>query len=100
MHIAATDPKSLTIDNLDKELVDKERLIYSEQLKSSGKPPEILKKIIDGKVNKFYEEVCLLEQTFVIDNKTKIKKCIEEFNKTNNLDFLIDSYCIFKLGQD
>ncbi len=100
MHVAATDPKSMTIDKLNKELVEKERTIYSEQLKSTGKPPEILEKIINGKVNKFYEEVCLLEQIFVIDNKTKVKNCIEEFNKNNNLDFSIDNYFIFKLGQD
>ncbi len=100
MHIAATDPKSLTKEDLDNNLVEKERLIYSEQLKSSGKPPDILEKIIDGKIHKFYQEVCLLEQIFVIDNKSKIKECISEFNKINNLDFLIKNYCIFKLGQE
>ena len=62
MHIAATDPKSMNIENLDKNLVDKERSIYIEQLKSSNKPDDIIEKIVDGKIKKYYQEVCLLEQ--------------------------------------
>jgi len=100
MHIAATDPKSLTIEHLDEELVEKERSIYSEQLKSSDKPKEILSKIIDGKIKKFYEEVCLMEQFFVIDNKLRIKEIIANFNKEHNFDFKIKNYVIFKLGQE
>ena len=98
MHIAATEPKSVDIDSLDKSLVLKEKEIYKDQLKSSGKPDEILEKIIDGKIKKFYEDVCLLEQPFVIDNKKKVKNVILEFNKNNNLDFNIKNYFIFKLG--
>ena len=98
MHIAATEPKSIDIDSLDKSLVLKEKEIYKDQLKSSGKPDEIIEKIIDGKIKKFYEDVCLLEQPFVIDNKKKVKNVILEFNKNNNLDFDIKNYFIFKLG--
>ena len=98
MHIAASEPKSIDIDSLDKSLVLKEKEIYKDQLKSSGKPDEILEKIIDGKIKKFYEDVCLLEQPFVIDNKKKVKNVILEFNKNNNLDFNIKNYFIFKLG--
>ena len=98
MHIAATEPKSVDIDSLDSSLILKEKNIYKEQLKSSGKPDDIIEKIIDGKIKKFYEDVCLLEQLFVIDNKKKIKDIISEFNKNNNLDFNINNYLIFKLG--
>ena len=98
MHIAATEPKSIDIDSLDNSLVSKERDIYRDQLKSSGKPDNIIEKIIDGKIKKFYEDVCLLEQPFVIDNKIKIKDVISEFNKNNNLDLTIKNYFIFKLG--
>ena len=98
MHIAATEPKSIDIDSLENSLVLKEKEIYKDQLKSSGKPDEILEKIIDGKIKKFYEDVCLLEQPFVIDNKKKVKDVILEFNKNNNLDFNIKNYFIFKLG--
>ena len=100
MHIAATDPKSINIESLDKNLVDKERLIYFEQLKSSKKPDDIVQKIVDGKIKKFYQEVCLLEQTFVMDNKIKVDECISTFNKEHNEIFEINNYVIFKLGQE
>ncbi len=98
MHIAATEPKSIDIDSLDNSLVSKEKDIYKDQLRSSGKPDNIIEKIIEGKIKKFYEEVCLLEQPFVIDNKIKVKDIISEFNKNNNLDLTIKNYFIFKLG--
>jgi len=98
MHIAATEPKSIDIDSLDKSLISKEKDIYKDQLKSSGKPDDIQDKIIDGKIKKYYEDVCLLEQPFVIDNKIKVKDVISEFNKNNNLDLNIKNFFIFKLG--
>lgn len=100
MHIAASEPKSLNIESLDKILIDKEKVIYEEQLKSSNKPDNILEKIIDGKLNKYYEDVCLLEQFFVMDNKLKIKDLISNFNKSNDENFHISNYYIFKLGQE
>jgi len=98
MHIAATEPISIDIDSLDDSLVSKEKNIYKDQLKSSEKSDNIVEKIIEGKIKKFYEDVCLLEQPFVIDNKMKIKDVISEFNKKNNLDLTIKNYFIFKLG--
>ena len=100
MHIAASDPKSINIEGLEQEIVNKERLIYKEQLKSSDKPENILEKIIDGKIKKFYQEVCLLEQFFVMDNKVQIKSCIDSFNKKHNTEFKIENFEIFKLGQE
>ena len=99
MHIAASDPKSLDINSLDEQLIEKERQIYKEQLKSTNKPENIIDKIIDGKIKKFYEDVCLMEQYFVMDNKNQIKNCIENFNKEFNDDFKIVKFEIFKLGQ-
>ena len=98
MHIAATEPKSVDIASLDESLILKEKDIYKEQLISSGKPDDIIEKIIDGKIKKFYEDVCLLEQPFVIDNKKNVKDIISEFNTNNNLDFNIKNYLIYKLG--
>ena len=99
MHIAASNPISLDVNDLDTNLVHREKEIYLEQLKESGKPDNIIEKIIEGKVNKFYEEVCLLQQFFVMENKRKIGTYIDDFNKKNNLDFKIDKFLIFKLGQ-
>ena len=77
----------------------KEREIFRDQLKSTNKPPDIIEKIIEGKIKKFYDEVCLLEQFFVMDPKVKIKDVIQELNKNNNNDFKIISYYMYKLGQ-
>ncbi len=100
MHIAATDPKSVNVADLDSNLIEKEKSIYIEQLKSSDKPDNIIQKIVEGKVKKFCEEVCLMEQTFVMDNKLKIKECISSFNNEHDLDFKVENYFIFKLGQE
>ena len=73
MHIAATSPKSLNIDDLDNDLVEREREVLIDQAVSSGKPKDIAEKIVQGRMQKFYQEVVLNEQVFVIDGETKIK---------------------------
>lgn len=100
MQIAATTPKSVDRDSLDSKLVKNEELIFREQLNNSGKPDEIINKIVEGKINKFYEEVCLNEQIFVMDGKIRINKLISNFNKENNLNFKIINFYIYKLGQE
>ncbi len=99
MHAAATNPLSIDTTDLDINLVNKEKAIYIEQLKDSGKPDDIIEKIVIGKLNKFYEEVCLLQQFFVMENKIKVNKYIEDFNKSKSTDFQINNFLIFKLGQ-
>ena len=100
MQIAATNPKSVDRKNLDPELVKKEEVIFREQLNNSGKPDEIINKIVEGKINKFYEEVCLDEQIFVMDGKIKINKLISNFNEENSFNFKIINFYIYKLGQE
>ena len=100
MQIAATTPKSVDRKSLDSKLVKNEELIFREQLNNSGKPDEIINKIIEGKINKFYEEVCLNEQIFVMDGKIRINKLISNFNNENTLNFKIINFYIYKLGQD
>lgn len=100
MQIAATNPKSVDRKNLDPELVKKEEVIFREQLNNSGKPDEIINKIVEGKINKFYEEVCLDEQIFVMDGKIKINKLISNFNDENSFNFKIINFYIYKLGQE
>jgi elongation factor Ts len=78
MHIAATNPQALSSDKLDKTLVERERAIYVDQAMQSGKPKEIAEKMVEGRLRKFYEEVCLLDQTFIIDNESKISKVLED----------------------
>lgn len=100
MQIAATNPKSVDRKNLDPKLVEKEEAIFKEQLNNSGKPDEIINKIVEGKINKFYEEVCLEEQIFVMDGKIKINKLISNFNDENSSNFKIINFYIYKLGQE
>ena len=100
MQIAATTPKSLDRNGLDIKLVENEELIFREQLNNSGKSEEIINKIVEGKINKFYEEVCLNEQVFVMDGKIKVNKLISNFNHENNLNFKIIKFYLYKLGQE
>ena len=77
MHVAATAPASLSADDLDPAIVEKERQILIDQAVQSGKPPEIAEKMVEGRMKKFRKEVVLLEQTFVIDGETEVSKVIE-----------------------
>ncbi|OGY93747.1 MAG: translation elongation factor Ts [Candidatus Komeilibacteria bacterium RIFOXYC1_FULL_37_11] len=87
MHIAAMAPKYLRPEDVPVEVVDKEKEIYAEQLSKEGKPQEVLAKIMEGKVNKFYTEVCLLKQLYIKDDKKSIEKLLAE-NKANIENFV------------
>lgn len=77
MHVAATNPASLSRDDLDPVIVEREKQVLTEQARESGKPEEIIEKMIVGRINKFYGEVCLMEQVFVIDGESKVSKAAE-----------------------
>jgi len=77
MHIAATNPKYISREEVAIDVVNKEKEIYSEQLKTQGKPANIIENILKGKIDKFYGEVCLLEQSFIKDEEQKVGKYIE-----------------------
>ena len=94
MHIAAMKPESLDTDDLDKSLVTKEENIQKELILSSGKPENIVNKILEGKMKKFYSEVTLLNQSYILDQDKTIKKVIEEYSKT---DFKLKSFEIITL---
>ena len=97
MQIAATKPLAINIEDLDKKLIDKERKIQLETIRSSGKPDNIIEKILIGKMNKFYSEVTLLNQNYILDNDKTVKKVIDEFNSTKGKFNIID-YSYFVLG--
>ena len=99
MHIAASKPLALESKDVDSKLVEKEKEIFSEQAKASGKPDNIIEKMVEGRIRKFYEEVTLLNQNFVMDGKTKIDDLITEFNKKNNSDFQLLDFVRFELGE-
>jgi len=79
MHIAASAPKYIAPADVPADVLDKEREIIREQFKDSKKPAEIIEKIVEGKLAKFYEETCLLEQPFIKDDKRKVKDLLTQF---------------------
>jgi elongation factor Ts len=99
MHVAATAPKSLSVDDLDPTEVEREKSILVDQAKASGRPPEIIEKMVTGRLQKFYQEVVLLEQTFVIDNESKVAKVIENAAKEAGAPIEMVGFRRFNLGE-
>ena len=99
MHIAATSPQSLNIEELDKELVEREKQVLIDQALASGKPKEIAEKMVIGRMQKFYQEVVLSEQTFVIDGETKIKDVIIKLAKDINSKVELIGFKRLTLGE-
>jgi elongation factor Ts len=96
MHIAASNPIALNSDEIDQELIDKENNLISEELKSSGKPDEIIKKISIGKINKFKEDNSLMTQDWVMEPKKKVRDVIKEINIPN---LKIKEFTRIKIGE-
>lgn len=99
MHAAAAFPKYLDKDSVDAEAIEKERNFLKEQALSEGKPAEIVEKMLEGRMRKFYEEICLLEQTFVIDNETKISDVVTNAGKEAGGDAKLTAYARVQLGE-
>ena len=95
MHIAASKPEAMDIDNLPAELIENEKKIQEEMIKDSGKPSNVVDKILNGKMQKFYSEVTLLNQNFVIDTDKTVKEAISDFNLSNNL--VLNNYILISL---
>ena len=81
MHVAAASPQALDIKSIDPAAVERERAVLTEQARASGRPEEIIAKMVEGRLRKFYEEVVLLEQTYVIDNESKVKAAVAAASK-------------------
>ena len=96
MHVAASNPLAISKDEIKKDIIEKEQELISEELKNSGKPDEIAKKISLGKINKFKEESSLLTQDWVMEPKKKVKEIIDELNIPN---LKIKEFVRFKIGE-
>jgi len=99
MHIAATNPSALNVESLDADMVARERAIYAEKAKESGKPENIIEKMIEGSMRKYYDQVVLLEQIFVIDGETKISDVLAKAAKTLGSSVEISAFARFELGE-
>ena len=100
MHIAATSPLAIERDNLASEIVAREQEIYRAQALESGKPENIVEKIVDGKLKKFYQEVCLLEQAYVRDTDITIEDLLNELRGKTGENVLVRRFIRYQLGED
>ena len=99
MHIAASAPQSISSEDLDDSLISSEREIIIKQLKDLDKPDNILSKMIDGKLNKYFEEIVLLKQKFVINPELNIEKYLEEESLRLGSSIKIEKFIRFEIGK-
>jgi len=99
MHIAATNPLSVSSDDISDDVLEKEREIYSEQAKSSNKPDNIIEKMVEGRIQKFYKENVLLEQVFVKDPNKTIKDIVTDTIGKLGENIVVSRFQRFQLGE-
>jgi elongation factor Ts len=99
MHIAAINPLALTTDELDPAAVEREKAIFSDQARASGKPEAIIEKMVEGRLRKFYEEVVLLKQAFVINPDLTVEQALKQAEKEIGASAKISAYLRFALGE-
>ena len=99
MQIADTSPLSVSREDIDQKLLDKEKEIFTDQAKESGKPKEIIGKIVEGRVEKFYAESCLIEQQFIKDPDRKIGDLITDAVSTLGENIVINRFARFSVGE-
>ena len=99
MHVAAAKPQAASIDRLDAATLERERAIYADQARASGKPENIIDKIVEGRVRKFYEEAVLLEQPFVIDPDLKVRDAIDRVAEEIGGSIAVTEFVRFSLGE-
>ena len=99
MHIAATSPLALKDEDVDPEAVERERAIFAEQAKESGKPEKVVKQMIEGRIKKFYQEVVLLKQAFVINPDLTVEKALKEAEAGVGAPIAVTAFVRYELGE-
>ncbi len=99
MHIAASDPRFIRREDVTEDILAREREIYKEQARSTGKPENVLEKIVDGRMSKFFQETCLLEQPFVKDPGVSVKDHISQHIQKIGENIQIRRFCRYKVGE-
>jgi len=99
MHIAAEQPKAVDRESVDSSIIDHEREIYLEQAKNEGKPENIAEKIVTGRIEKFFQENCLLEQPFVKNSDQSIEDLVTELTSKVGEKITISRFSVFRLGE-
>ena len=98
MHIAALNPKSVSKKDLSEDIINSEKEIIKSQLRESGKPENILEKMMEGKLNKFFEENTLLGQKFVIDPSISVEQYLEQCKSKHSCDISIKQFIRYEIG--
>jgi elongation factor Ts len=99
LHIAAASPTYVSSEEVPQKVLDQEREIIREQFKDSGKPPEIVNKIVEGKLGKFYQETCLLDQPYIKDDKISIKDLVTTFIAKFGENIVVRRFARYELGK-
>jgi elongation factor Ts len=99
MHIAAAAPIALTAEHIPADVLAREKAIHADVARQSGKPENVIEKMIEGRMRKFYEESVLMNQTFVIDGETKIEKVLEKASKDFGAPVAIEGFVRFQVGE-
>ena len=99
MHVAATNPLALTAEQIDPAAVAREKAIFAEQARESGKPENIIEKMVEGRLRKFYEEVVLLKQSFVMNPDVTIEQALKDAEKEIGAPAKITAYVRYALGE-
>ena len=99
MQIAATSPIALDRDSIPESVISREKDIYEDQAKSSGKPNNIIEKMVDGRMNKFFQENCLVEQAYIKDSEKKVSELLTESIATLGENITVSRYVRFAVGE-
>ena len=99
LQVAATSPLALIREDLDEAVIDKEKEIYRSQAVEDGRPEKVIDKVIEGKLEKFFEEACLMEQVFVKDQDRKVKDVVKEVSGKVGENIVIRRFTRFQLGE-
>lgn len=99
MHVAAARPEFLDEKSVDPAYIEREREVLKEQAVASGKPPEIAEKMVEGRLRKYYEEICLLNQISIIDNESRISDLIDNLSKELGKPVQLKAFRRFELGE-
>lgn len=99
MHIAALDPRFIRREDVPAEVLERERAIYAEQARATGKPEAVVEKIVAGKMEKFFEETCLYEQHFIKDESVSIRELIEQMIARVGENITVRRFARFKVGE-
>ena len=100
MQVAAAGADYVRREEVPAERIERERAIYKEQVKNEGKPAQIVDKIVDGKLNKFYGEVCLLEQAFIKDDKIVVGDLVKQMSSRTGENIVVRRFARFRLGAE